>query len=105
MRSTFLIPALALAGCLCFPLRPRRAAVEAPPASRPLPANCRWLMLEADEMMHAPGGGERVIALCERAKRSGYNGLLLWDSNLWNRELPDCYAANAGALKAGLARL
>src|SRR5262245_61371766 len=70
-----------------------------------MPPNHRLLMVEAGEMMGEPGGAERLLAICRRARSAGYNGLLLWDSNLWSRELPAAYEANARALKEGLAGL
>lgn len=79
-----------------------------PPLSPALPALAErnlWLMVEAVTMMAAPGGGARVAALCQRASEAGYNGLVLWDSNLWDRQLPAPYLKNAAVLKSALTRL
>jgi hypothetical protein len=65
----------------------------------------RWMMVEAEPLMDRIGGGDQVVALCRRGRRVGYNGLLLWDSNLWERELPAAYMENARVLKAGLREL
>src|SRR5437016_2343801 len=51
----------------------------------------RWVMVGATEMMFVPGGAQQVVELCERASEAGYNGLLLWDTNLWDQELPQGY--------------
>lgn len=62
-------------------------------------------MIEAAEPMARSGGAQQVLSLCRGAGQSGYNGLLLWDRNLWERTLPPAYEANAAALKAGLRQL
>src|SRR4051812_12775095 len=105
MRRSTLLPACLLLAAGLFPVP---HAVSAPPAD-PAPAsprltgsNYKWMMIEADIMMHAPGGGQKVLQLCRRAAASGYNGLLLWDSNLWDRQLPSGYMENAAHLRQGL---
>jgi hypothetical protein len=74
-------------------------------AARGLGDNNRWVMAGAGAWMEQSGGAKRLLALCNRAARDGYTGLVLWDPNLWERDLPPAYAANARALKAGLERL
>lgn len=69
---------------------------------RPVTDNNRWLMINTEDMMARPGGAAEAIAVCRRAKELGYNGVLVWDSNLWDRDLPEPYMANAQTLKAGL---
>lgn len=88
-----------------------RAATRDDPApaadsfNPPIAGNYRWLMIEAGEMTHSPGGGQRVVQICQRAAKAGYNGLLLWDDNLWNRDLPSSYPETAEIIKKGLADL
>lgn len=55
--------------------------------------------------MAKAGGAGEIVRLCDRAAKAGYNGLLLWDSNLWDRELPWSYSANARALQESVDRL
>jgi hypothetical protein len=90
-------------------LRPAAAAEKPAPdgsaAGTREGATCRWFMVEAGDLMYDAGGGARVAALCQRAKSAGYNGLLLWDSNLWMKRLPPAYVENARSLKAALEKL
>ena len=81
-----------------------RGAVDEARANAPA-GSCRWFMVEAGSMMSQPGGGDRLAELCERSHRDGYNGLLLWDRNLWERRLPGGYRDNARALRRTLDRL
>jgi hypothetical protein len=111
MRPVFVVACAALAlapaspGAGGLPLPAGPGAPAAPPPARALPDNCRWFMVEAADMMASRSGAEQLVALCRRASRCGYNGLLLWDSNLWNHDLPDGYLDTAAALMAGLAAL
>lgn len=65
----------------------------------------QWLMINTEAMMDRPGGASEALDVCRRAKRLGYNGVVLWDTNLWERDLEPPYMANAEALKAGLKEL
>ncbi len=68
-------------------------------------ASNQWLMYEAEFVLDKPGGAREALAVCRRAKRAGYHGLVLWDANLWERDLPPGYQENASALKTGLQEL
>lgn len=71
----------------------------------PLSENNQWVMVEAETLLDHPGGSAEVLEICRRARASGYDGLMLWDSNLWERDLPPGYLENAKALKRGLREL
>ena len=64
----------------------------------------RWLLIEADELLANEGAGP-LLAICRRADRHGYNGLLLWDSSLWARQLRGRYGDTEEALQEGLGDL
>src|SRR5262245_40639403 len=101
MRRLWILTCAVLA---CAWLSPGTArGVAAPPTGAagdqwpPLSRANRWMMVEAEPMMDRVGGGQQILALCRRGQRVGYNGLLLWDSNLWERDLPFAYMENARA--------
>jgi hypothetical protein len=96
------IPMLGLLACGFVAPSPSRSAAAAQSEWPALSSNNQWLMIEAEPVMDKPGGGEVVLEYCRRAKTAGYNGLVLWDSNLWDRELPASYMESARRLKAGL---
>jgi len=87
------------------PARPRPASASRAQTWPALSTNNQWVMVEADPMMNHPGGAEEVLTVCRRAKAVGYNGLMLWDANLWDRDLPTAYHDNAQTLKTGLHEL
>jgi len=94
-RRQFLAGCLGAAASLAIPGAPAAAS-----ARRPF---C-WLMIEADEILKSQGAAP-LLALCRQADGYGYNGLWLWDSNLWDRLLPDDYQQTTTELQEGLGRL
>jgi len=102
MRRVLILVSAAIACAMISPARPRPASAARAQAWPPLSSNNQWVMVETDPMLNHPGGAEDVLAVCRRAKAAGYNGLMLWDANLWERQLPPGYLENAETLKAGL---
>jgi hypothetical protein len=97
--------ALALAAALLVPGIARPVGADAPRPWPPVRASNLWLMLNTEKMMEQPGGAAEAVSICRTARALGYNGVLLWDSHLWERELPAAYMANAELLKKGLREL
>src|SRR4051812_31759302 len=104
MRKLIGLLVVAVACAVVAPSTPGRAAGRRPaaPAWPPLSNNVQWLMVEDEPMLDIPGGAAQVLEICRRAKATGYNGLILWDSHLWERQLPPGYLENAEMLKRGL---
>src|SRR5438093_12539549 len=93
MRKLIGLLLAAIACAVVAPTAPGRAAAGRPAASPwpPLSNNVQWLMVEDEPMLDRPGGAAEVLEVCRRAKATGYNGLVLWDSHLWERQLPPGY--------------
>lgn len=108
MRRLLLLSAVVL-GCSALPLGRAGGAAGFPRPAQdtwpPLSSHNQWMMVETEPIMNRPGGGELVVEYCRRGKAVGYNGLVLWDSHLWDNPLPAAYMENARALKEGLHRL
>src|SRR4051812_1966179 len=99
MRKLIALVFGVIACAVVAPSAPGRAAAgRAAPWPR-LSNNVQWLMVEDEPMMDRPGGAAEVVEICRRAKAAGYNGLMLWDSHLWERQLPAGYMENAETLK------
>src|SRR5205807_9424379 len=103
----YLLVATAVAICGVLSQAPKARAVQGTSQSAAerwpgLSTNNQWLMVETETLLDHPGGAADVLAICQRAKQAGYNGMVLWDSNLWEKELPPGYLENAAALKKGL---
>jgi hypothetical protein len=106
MRKILILLFGAVMCCVVAPGAPRASAARAAAESwPPLSTNNQWVMIETEPMLDHPGGSDEVLEICRRSKAIGYNGLVLWDSHLWERELPEGYLENAERLKAGLHQL
>ncbi len=106
MRRLSLLMAAMAACAILTPGRPRPAGAAQGtswPAIRP--SGNQWVQIETEVMLDHPGGASEVLAVCRAGKSTGYNGLVLWDSNLWERDLPPGYMENARTLIAGLREL
>src|SRR5438128_4737460 len=94
-RRRLLLDGLGAAACIALPGLAGAASPRRP--------YC-WLMIEADEILKGQGAAP-LLELCRKADGCGYNGLWLWDSNLWDRVLPDDYERTTTELQEGLRRL
>src|SRR5262249_4259634 len=102
MRRLWILTCAVLACAWLTPGSARRAAAQATDQWPPRPRAKRGMMIGPEPMMDKIGGGDMMLSICRRGKRVGYNGLVLWDSSLWERDLPFAYMENARVLKQGL---
>jgi hypothetical protein len=81
-------------------------SAQKPPTDRPVGAEMthRWVYLQTNLLVDE--NVEKALAMCDRAAKAGYNGLVVTDSKFmrWD-DLPDRYLANAKRLRDACRKL